>query len=501
MAKAKTVYECSTCGEQAPRWGGRCNGCGHWNTMSESVIGGGPPGSDVPVSSSLRANSSSPVLGAPAQRAGEVATAGTTAVATGIGEFDRVMGGGLCAGSVTLLGGEPGVGKSTLLVQVAASCAARGQNVLYVSAEESVQQVTSRLERMLGRGGAAVTPADTAFPDNIWIGGEPHIGRILADIVELKPDVVIVDSIQTVFDQELTSAPGSVTQVRHCAHRLTRAAKETDTAVVLVGQVTKDGSLAGPRVLEHLVDTVVSLDGDRELGLRVLRAMKHRFGPTGELGVMEMSGRGLIEVGDPSTLLLADRRADVAGSSIGVSVEGRRALVVEMQALVTQPTAPSPRRSTQGLDQGRLSMLLAVLNRRAGVKAAGNDVYASVIGGIKVSEPGVDLALCCAVASSMTDTVVSNDVVIMGEVGLAGEVRSVPWIDRRLAEAARLGFRRAIVPAGSVTEEVDIDIVPVATVSGALNALNLDGDSSGASVTSIYGADEPEYRNAVAYSD
>jgi len=213
-----------------------------------------------------------------------------------------------------------------------------------------------------------------------------------------------------------------------------------------------------------------------------------------------MSGRGLIEVGDPSTLLLADRRADVAGSSIGVSVEGRRALVVEMQALVTQPTAPSPRRSTQGLDQGRLSMLLAVLNRRAGVKAAGNDVYASVIGGIKVSEPGVDLALCCAVASSMTDTVVSNDVVIMGEVGLAGEVRSVPWVDRRLAEAARLGFRRAIVPAGSVTEEVDIDIVPVATVSGALRALGLDPDHS-TNVTNMFPSDEPEYRSAVAYAE
>lgn len=476
MAKIKTVYECTTCGEQAPKWGGRCNGCGHWNTMVESIIGGGLPGTAG--SGKASTGTASLVFGTPAQPAGEVATAGTTAVATGIGEFDRVMGGGMCPGSVTLLGGEPGVGKSTLLAQVAAACARGGQKVLYVSAEESVQQVTSRLDRLEGGTVAELS-------ESVWIGGEPHIGRVLTDMVELKPDLVIVDSIQTVFDQELTSAPGSVTQVRHCAHRLTRAAKETNIAVVLVGQVTKDGSLAGPRVLEHLVDTVISLDGDRELGLRTLRAMKHRFGPTGELGVMEMSGRGLIEVGDPSSLLLADRRADVAGSAIGVSVEGRRALVVEMQALVATSTAPSPRRSTQGLDQGRLSMLLAVLDRRAQVRASGLDVYASVIGGIKVSEPGVDLALCCAVASSLCDMPVSNDVVIMGEVGLAGEVRSVPWIDRRLAEAARLGFRTAVVPAGSVTEEVDIDVIPVATVSGALNALRLTDSGAGLSPLAV----------------
>lgn len=442
---------------------GQCQGCGQWNTLEESVIGGAAPGSDLPASTNPGAPTA--VLGASAQPVSAVSLTAVAADPTGIGEFDRVLGGGLTPGSVTLLGGEPGVGKSTLLVQVAAAYAASGRKVLYVSAEESVHQVTARLDRM--REGTS------EGSDAIWIGGEPHVGRVLADMAELKPDLVIVDSIQTVFDQALTSAPGSVTQVRHCSHLLTRAAKETNIAVVLVGQVTKDGSLAGPRVLEHLVDTVVSLDGDREMGLRVLRALKHRYGPTGELGVLEMTGRGLIEVGDPSTLLLADRHSDVAGSSIAVTVEGRRALVVEMQALVVSPTAPSPRRATQGLDQRRLSMLLAVLERRAGVKASALDVYASVIGGIRVSETGVDLALCCAVASSLHDHPIPSDVVIIGEVGLAGEVRSVPWVDRRLAEAARLGFERAIVPAGSLNDDAPLNTVPVPTLAGAVTALGL----------------------------
>jgi len=299
-------------------------------------------------------------------------------------------------------------------------------------------------------------------------------------MAELKPRLVVIDSIQTIFDPALGSAPGSVAQVRHCAHELGRAAKAHDAAVVLVGQVTKEGHLAGPRVLEHLVDTVISFDGDRDFGLRLLRAVKHRFGATGEIGVFEMTGRGLVEVGDPSGMLLNDRRPDVPGSVITVAAEGYRPLVVELQSLVTQPTAAMPRRSTQGIDQSRLSMLLAVLTRRAGIGAAGNDVYASVIGGIRINEPGVDLALVCAIASSVTNTPIGSDTVVVGEVGLAGEVRSVSWIDRRLSEAARLGFKRAIVPAASLADEPPLDCVPVATVSGAVNALGLRerGESS-----------------------
>lgn len=483
MAKVKTVYECTTCGDQAPKWAGRCMGCGHWNTLVESVIGGDAPGRDLPGGS--LPGSTGPAVGTAAAPLASVAFEGQAASPTGVPELDRVLGGGLTPGSVTLIGGEPGVGKSTLLVQVAAAMAAAGQRVLYVSAEESVHQVSARLNRLSG-------DPDGAPSDSMWIGGEPHIGRVLADIAELKPDLVIVDSIQTVFDQELGSAPGSVSQVRHCAHRLTRAAKETDTAVVLVGQVTKDGSLAGPRVLEHLVDTVLALDGDRELGLRMLRAMKHRYGPTGELGVLEMTQRGLVEVGDPSALLLADRRSDVAGSAITVSVEGRRPLVIELQALVTAATTPSPRRSAQGIDQGRLSMLLAVLDRRAHVRATPLDVYASIIGGLKIQEPGIDLALCCAVASSLTDMPMRADVVVVGEVGLAGEVRSVPWVDRRLAEAARMGFSAAIVPAGSLTDDPPLTVVPVKTLDGALRAAGLmpvgttsDQPSSGGPATAL----------------
>lgn len=461
MAKTKSIYECTTCGDQHPKWIGRCTGCGHWSTLVETV-----PGVEGDLSGTGR-SVDSPVRGTPAQPAAALAEQQVEPVSTGLGELDRVLGGGLVAGSVTLIGGEPGVGKSTLLVQVAAARVAQGAKVLYVSAEESVHQVSARLERI---GGSA---------DGLWLGAEPTTGRILTDMNELKPDLVVVDSIQTVYDPALASAPGSVSQVRHCAHELARAAKDAGIALVLVGQVTKDGSLAGPRVLEHLVDTVVTFDGDRELGLRVLRAVKHRYGPTGELGVLEMTSRGMVEVGDPSSLLLADRRTEVAGSAISVSVEGRRALLVELQALVTKATGPAPRRSAQGLDQSRLSMLLAVLDRRAELRVTGLDVYASVIGGIRITEPGVDLGLCCAVASSFTDTPIDPHVVVVGEVGLAGEVRGVPWIDRRLTEAARLGFTTAIVPSGSVAVEPPLRTVPVATLSGALQALALGGKANG----------------------
>ena len=384
-------------------------------------------------------------------------------LSTGVAEFDRVLGGGFVPGSITLVGGEPGVGKSTLLSQVTASWAQRHSPVLSLSAEESPQQVSARFAR-LGLCG-----------DDVHVGGDCNINGVLSDLASLRPGMAVVDSIQTVYDPELSSAPGSVAQVRQCAHRLALAAREYNCAIVLVGQVTKDGSLAGPRVLEHLVDTVLSFDGERELGLRVLRALKHRFGATGELGVFEMTSRGLVTVDDPSGRMLVDRQTDVPGSAVAVTIEGRRSVVLEVQGLVVSTSAPAPRRSTQGFDQKRLSMLLAVLDRRLGLGVSPNDVYMSVVGGLRIGEPAADLAVCAAVTSSMLDVALGDGVVAIGEVGLAGELRSAAAIDRRLAEAARLGFHRAVVPWSDAGIDSPIDVVGAETVIDAFVALGLAG--------------------------
>lgn len=455
MARPKTVYECTTCGEQAPKWVGRCNGCGHWNTLIESVIGGEK--SD-PMSPATPAPSASH---RPAVLLRDLDESVCIPLRTGVDEFDRVLGGGLVPGSISLVGGEPGVGKSTLLSQVTAAWAQRHSAALSVSAEESPQQVSARFAR-LGLCG-----------DRVHVGGDTNINGVLADVANLQPGLVVVDSIQTVFDPDLSSSPGSVAQVRQCAHRLAVAAREYNCAIVLVGQVTKDGSLAGPRVLEHLVDSVLSFDGERELGLRVLRALKHRFGATGELGVFEMTGEGLVTVEDPSGRMLVDRQAEVAGSAVGVTIEGRRAVVLEVQGLVVKSTAPAPRRSAQGFDQKRLSMLLAVLDRRAGLSVSSADVYLSVVGGLRIGEPAADLAVCAAVASSALDQAVGEDIIAIGEVGLAGELRSAAAVDRRLSEAARLGFRRAVVPHSDAKTDSSIELIGAATIVDALRAVGL----------------------------
>lgn len=460
MARARTIYECTTCGEQVPKWVGRCSGCGHWNTFVESIIGGDAPG----VSGGQATAVASVVDNRPAVLLSELDDLAVQPLATGIDEFDGVLGGGLVPGSITLVGGEPGVGKSTLLTQVSASWATNRGEVLVVSAEESPQQVSARFAR-LDLGDAPV-----------HVGGDCSIDSILADIAKLRPGLAIVDSIQTVFDPALGSAPGSVAQVRQCAHRLAVAAREFSCAIVLVGQVTKDGSLAGPRVLEHLVDTVLSFDGEREVGLRVLRALKHRFGPTGELGVFEMTGAGLSTVDDPSGRMLADRHPDVAGSCVAVTIEGRRSVVLEVQGLVTPTTAPAPRRSTQGFDQKRLSMLIAVLDQRVGLQVNKADVYLSVVGGLKIGEPGADLAVCTAVASAAIGQPLRPDVVMIGEVGLGGELRSAAALDRRLNEAARLGFRHAVVPASDVPDDAPLNAKGAATVYEAFRLMRLIGD-------------------------
>jgi DNA repair protein RadA/Sms len=402
----------------------------------------------------------------PAIPIGDVELGAVRAWPTGSSELDRVLGGGLVPGSVTLIGGEPGVGKSTLLTQVAASIAVGGLDVLYVSAEESRQQVRVRAGRL-----GALAPT-------LWLASETELGNVLAHIDRVRPAVVVVDSIQTIHDPALGSAPGSIVQVRECAHRLVREAKQRDLAVVLVGHVTKEGGLAGPRVLEHVVDTVLCFEGERHHALRLLRAAKHRFGSTAELGLFEMTDAGLEPVPDASALFLADRRPGVAGSAVVPTLEGQRPLLVELQSLVASSNLPMPRRSAQGVDGGRLAFLLAVLERRAAVSLTGADVFALAVGGVKVTEPGADLALALAVTSSRRDTPLPADLVACAEVGLGGELRQAGQTSRRLAEAARLGFGCALLPYSAPDPPPGLRALRAGTIADALRLVGLydEGD-------------------------
>jgi DNA repair protein RadA/Sms len=445
--KVRLVHVCSECGTSHPKWSGQCSGCGDWNTLVEDVEGS----AEVLV---LPSNRPGPA------RIGEIGDQEGHPVATDIAELDRVLGGGIVPGSVTLLGGEPGIGKSTLLLQLLASW--KGPT-LYVTAEESAHQVRRRAERL------------GAMRDDLWLHAETSLPHILTAIADTAPQLVVIDSIQTVHDPASASLPGSVGQVRGCAHRLVVEAKERNVAIVLVGHVTKDGGLAGPRVLEHVVDTVLQFEGDRHHALRLLRASKHRFGPTNELGLFEMCHDGLAGVPDPSTLFLADRRVGVAGSAVVPTMEGHRPIVVEVQALTAAgvPGVPS-RRSALGLDGGRLSMLMAVLARRGRIPVGEQDVYASTAGGVKLNEPGLDLGVCLSVVSAITDRPLPGDLVAFGEVGLGGEVRQVAHAPRRLSEAARLGFKRVIGPRSAPEPETNhLRLVRVTTVPEALAACGL----------------------------
>ena len=437
------MFRCQECGTGVPKWAGRCPGCGSWNTLVEEI--------EVPQTAAS--------VSGPTDRAvpiSEVDTAEWATRPTGLAELDRVLGGGLVPGSVTLLGGEPGIGKSTLLLQVLAAVAAGGSRCLLVSAEESKQQVRLRAERL------GATSAD------LWLLSETVLPAVVAAIDEVKPDLLVVDSIQTVHDPELGSAPGTVGQVRECAAQLVRLAKERGLATMLVGHVTKEGSLAGPRVLEHVVDTVLSFEGDRHHALRLLRAAKHRFGSTAELGVFEMAGEGLREVPDPSALFLGDRRPGVSGSAVAPALEGHRPLLVEVQALVTGTNLPNPRRSAQGVDGTRLALLLAVLQQHCGVNVAGSDVYASAVGGVRLVEPGADLAVGLALASSVRSRPLPDGLVACGEVGLGGELRQVGHTTRRLAEAARLGFRTALVPLSAPEGPPGLALLRAGTLAEAI---------------------------------
>jgi len=450
MARTKTLYRCNECGATEPKWAGRCTGCEAWGTLIEEVDGPVGPGV-VPI-----LPPSSPPI-----QISDVDPTEFTAKPTGIAELDRVLGGGLVPGSVTLLGGEPGIGKSTVLLQAAAEVAATGRKVLYLSGEESAQQVRLRAERL-----GALHPM-------LWLATEISLPQVLGAIGSVEPDLVIVDSVQTLLNPDLASTPGSVAQVRECSHRLVQEAKRTGCAMVLVGHVTKEGSLAGPRVLEHMVDTVLSFEGDRHHALRLLRVVKHRFGSTQELGLFEMTEKGLAGVPDASGMFLADRRLGIPGSVVVPTLEGARPLLVELQVLTTASTLPSPRRSAQGIDNGRLSLLLAVLQQRVGVQTGQVDVYALAVGGVKIVEPGADLALGLAVVSSLTGKPVPPDVVACGEVGLGGELRQVAHTPRRLAEAARLGFKRAVLPFSAPAPPPGIAAIRVGTLIDAVERLQM----------------------------
>ena len=447
----RTVYRCTDCGAANPKWSGKCPVCNAWNSLVEDVEQTGGSGASAPAIAAaeppIPITDVDPTAGAPSS--------------SGVGELDRVLGGGFVPGSVTLLGGEPGIGKSTLLLQVLAATAAQGRTVLYVSAEESRQQVRGRAERL------------GALHPSLLLSSETSLPHIVAAIDATGAELVVVDSIQTVSDPDLGSAPGSVVQVRECAHRLVQEAKRRGVPVVLVGHVTKDGGLAGPRVLEHVVDTVLAFEGDRHHALRLLRATKHRFGPTSELGLFEMTEAGMQVVPDPSGLFLADRRAGLPGSAVVPVIEGQRPLLVEVQALVAPSPLGMPRRSAQGLDGGRLAMLLAVLENRAGLALGGADVYVSVVGGVKLNEPGSDLAVCLALGSALTGRPLPAGLIACGEVGLGGELRQVAQLARRLGEAARLGFTEAIVPTSGPSSMDGLVVRRATGLPAALRAVGL----------------------------
>jgi DNA repair protein RadA/Sms len=454
--KQRAVFACGTCGAQSPKWLGRCPDCGAWNSFSEEAA---PAFDRTPATEAALA---SRLGGGRAQPYADVRLVATDRLTSGSSEFDRVLGGGIVPGSLVLLGGEPGIGKSTLLLQAAAHFAAHTGPVLYCSGEESEHQIKLRGERL----GVGAGP--------LFLLAETCVERIVEEVERLKPALLIVDSIQTVFSLKLQSAPGSVGQVRQAATDLLFTAKGRNLPTILVGHVTKDGSLAGPKVLEHVVDTVLYFEGEQHHAHRVVRAVKNRFGAVSELGVFEMTAAGLRPVPNPSKLFLSERPTGVPGSVVLCTIEGSRPVLVEVQALVSTAAFGNPRRTANGLDPQRLALLLAVLDKRAGLSFATDDVFANVAGGVTVDEPAADLAILAAVASSLRNRPVATDLVMFGEVGLAGEVRAASQAGLRLREAAQMGFARVMLPDGNVAPADvprGLDVVPVRSVADALDAL------------------------------
>ena len=449
MKPGKRHYQCQQCGAVAAKWAGQCAECEQWNTLEEGVA----PAATAAPRLNAYTGEAPQIINLNAVNAIAEARLGT-----GLAELDRVLGGGLVVGSVVLLGGDPGIGKSTLLLQSLAHYRDAGTTTLYVSGEESAGQIAMRADRLK-------VPRDT-----LRLLTETEIERVLTIAAREKPAVMVIDSIQTVYTSALHSAPGSVAQVRECAAQLVRFAKATRTAIYLVGHVTKEGALAGPRVLEHMVDAVLYFEGELSGRYRLVRAFKNRFGAVNELGVFAMTDRGLREVANPSAILLSRHEQPVPGSVVMVTREGTRPLLVEVQALVDDSVLANPRRVTVGLDHNRLSMLLAVLHRHGGVATAGCDVFANIVGGVRVTETGVDLAVVLAVLSSLRDRPLPAVLVVFGEFGRAGEIRPVQNGPERLREAAKHGFKRALVPKANVSRDLDIELVPVSRLADAIAA-------------------------------
>ncbi|WP_287129554.1 DNA repair protein RadA [Candidatus Cyanaurora vandensis] len=446
MPKIKTLFQCTNCGAESPRWLGRCADCGEWNTYVEQIV--------APAHQPTSRKSTSP---AQARSITQVSQEKYERLDSGYNELNRVLGGGIVPGSLVLVGGEPGAGKSTLLLQVAQKLAQQ-HPTLYLSGEESVQQVKLRADRL-----------QVTSPE-LYLLAETDLEIILRELEQLKPRTAIIDSIQSVYLPTMTSAPGSVSQVRECTAALMRVAKREGISLLIVGHVTKEGAIAGPKVLEHLVDTVLYFEGDRFQSYRLLRSVKNRFGATHELGVFEMTGAGLVEVDNPSQLFLSNREDRNSGTAVIVSCEGTRPLVVEVQALVSPTSYTSPRRTVTGLEYNRFLQILAVLEKRVGIPLSKLDAYVSSVGGMTVNEPAADLGVALAVAASFRDRLVDPYTVILGEVGLGGQVRPVPQLELRLREAVKLGFTRAIVPRGTLPEIPGLTLIGVSRVLEALIA-------------------------------
>ena len=452
MAKAKTIYVCQACGGSTPRWQGQCPACQAWNTLEESLS----------ESTSSNARFQGLAQAVPRQKLSAIKAEDMPRLPTGVGEFDRVLGGGLVPGGVVLIGGDPGIGKSTLLLQALAEMSAAGVSVLYSSGEESAAQIALRAKRI-----ALAAP-------QLEVLAEIQLEKLLTTIDAARPQVVVVDSIQTVYSDALTSAPGSVAQVRECAAQLTRYAKSTGICMLMVGHVTKDGHLAGPRVLEHIVDTVLYFEGDTHSSFRLVRSIKNRFGAVNELGVFAMTEKGLKGVSNPSAIFLSQHAEMVPGACVLVTQEGSRPLLVEIQALVDTAHIPNPRRLAVGLEQHRLAMLLAVLHRHAGIACFDQDVFLNAVGGVKISEPAADLAVLLAIQSSIRNRALPKELIVFGEVGLAGEIRPCPRGQERLKEAAKLGFTIAIIPKANLPKSKipGLRVIPVERIDEAISAAN-----------------------------
>ena len=442
-SRDRPAYSCAECGWTTGKWVGRCGECSAWGTVAEN--GPKPAGTTTagPVTSAAR-----PIA--------EVEIETARARATGIGEFDRVLGGGLVPGSVVLMAGEPGVGKSTLLLEVAARCARADGPTLYVTGEESAGQVRLRAERV-----GALAP-------HLMLAAENDLGALLGHVDAVRPALLVVDSVQTFSSADVDGSAGGITQVREVAAAVTRVAKERGIATVLVGHVTKDGGIAGPRTLEHLVDVVLQVEGERSHPLRLVRAVKNRFGPTDEVGCFELGERGIVELADPSKLFVSRHESAVPGACTTIALEGRRPLLAEVQALVAPSSLPTPRRATSRLDPARVAMILAVLERRVGLRLRDQDTYVATVGGVRLAEPSADLAVAIAVVSAQNDTPLPQTLVVVGEIGLAGEIRHVTGVERRLAEAARLGATTAITPPGSFVAPRGMTVLPCGNLAQAV---------------------------------